>query len=293
MKILVSGSTGLIGSALIPVLAEQGHTIIRLVRRQPRPGTAEVQWNPEAAQIDAAALEGLDAVVHLAGENVAGRWTKEKKARILDSRVQGTRLLSETLARLKNPPRALASASAIGYYGNRGDEVLREDSAPGTSFMAEVCREWEEATKPASDASIRIVLSPQGGALAKMLTPFRLGVGGRIGSGNQYWSWIALDDVISAIRHVLATDELRGAVNIVAPQPVTNAEFTSTLGRALGRLTLLPVPAFAIRLAMGEMADEALLASARVEPACLQQTGYTFRHSDLDGALRHLLARST
>jgi uncharacterized protein len=295
MRILVTGSTGLIGSALISALSAQGHTVVRLVRGQPQAAT-DVRWNPATGQLDAAALEGLDAVVHLAGENVAGRWTPEKKARIFDSRVQGTQLLSETLARLKNPPRALASASAIGFYGNRGNEVLREDSSLGTGFMAEVCRAWEAATEAASNAGIRvvhlrfgIVLSAQGGALAKMLTPFRLGLGGRIG-GNQYWSWIALDDSVGAICHALTTETLEGMVNIVAPQAVTNREFTTTLGRVLGRPTILPVPAFALRLALGEMADEALLSSARVEPARLAGTGYIFRYPNLEGALRHVLA---
>jgi uncharacterized protein (TIGR01777 family) len=235
--------------------------------------------------------------VHLAGENIAsGRWTAEKKARIRDSRVNGTRRLSEALAQLSVPPKVLVSASAVGYYGNRGDEILREDSPSGSGFLAGVCRAWEAATEPATQKGIRTVilrngvaLSPNGGILAKILLPFKMGAGGVVGGGKQYLSWIALDDMVEAIHHVLITGSMQGPVNIVAPYPVTNQEFTKTLGHVLGRPTLVPVPAFAARLAFGEMADELLLASARVEPSRLLATGYTFRYPDLEGALRHLL----
>lgn len=300
MKVLVTGASGLVGSALVPLLTAGGHTVARLVRSPPRPSVAEVQWNPETGIREIASLEGMDAVVHLAGENIAGgRWTAERKARIRDSRVTGTRTLCETLARLARPPKVLVSASAIGYYGDRGGEVLRETSAPGLGFLPEVCRAWEEATEPAAQKGIRVVLlrigvvlSPAGGALAKMLFPFKLGAGGIIGSGQQYMSWIGLDDIIGAIHHALMTDALQGPVNVVAPHPVTNRDFTKTLGRVLGRPTLFPMPAFAARLAFGEMADALLLASTRVEPARLMAANYAFRHPDLEGALRHLLGKA-
>lgn len=300
MKVLVTGASGLVGSALVPLLTAGGHTVARLVRSPPRPSVAEVQWNPETGIREIASLEGMDAVVHLAGENIAGgRWTAERKARIRDSRVTGTRTLCETLARLARPPKVLVSASAIGYYGDRGGEVLRETSAPGLGFLPEVCRAWEEATEPAAQKGIRVVLlrigvvlSPAGGALAKMLFPFKLGAGGIIGSGQQYMSWIGLDDIIGAIHHTLMTDALQGPVNVVAPRPVTNRDFTKTLGRVLGRPTLFPLPAFAARLAFGEMADALLLASTRVEPARLMAANYAFRHPDLEGALRHLLGKA-
>jgi len=299
MHILISGSTGLIGSSLIPFLNTGGHNVTRLVRSEPTPGAAEVHWSPESGRIDVAGLEGVDAVVHLAGESIAGgRWTPEQKARIRDSRIKGTRLLSETLTALAHPPKVWVCASAIGYYGDRGVEALNERSPPGSGFLAQVCREWEAEAEPAARKGIRVVnirigvvLSPAGGALAKMLLPFKMGVGGVIGSGKQYMSWIALDDVVGAIHHALVTDELRGPVNATTPQPVTNREFTKTLGRVLGRPTLFPLPGFAARLALGEMADELLLASARVEPTQLLKTGYPFRFSELEGALRHLLGK--
>lgn len=297
MKILVTGSTGLIGSALVPFLTTGGHNVVRLVRSKPKPGAAEVYWDPGAGNIDTAGLEGLDAVVHLAGENIAaGRWTTAQKARIRDSRVRGTRLLCESLVRLAQPPKVLVCASATGYYGDRGEEVLQEESPPGSGFLAEVCRAWEAATEPAVQRATRVVhlrigvvLSRAGGALAKMLLPFRLGAGGTLGSGKQYWSWIALDDVVGAIHHALMTDALQGPVNVVAPHAVTNREFTKTLGSVLARPTLFPMPGFAVRLAFGEMADDLLLASTRVEPKQLLATGYAFRYPKLEDALRHLL----
>jgi uncharacterized protein (TIGR01777 family) len=244
-------------------------------------------------------MEGLDAVVHLAGENIAtGRWNAAKKARIRDSRVQGTRLLCEALAQLVHPPRVLISTSAIGYYGDRGAHTLRENSAPGRGFLAEVCQAWEAATAPAVQRGLRVVLlrlgmvlSPTGGALARMLTPFRLGLGGVVGSGQQYMSWIALADVLGAIRHILDTETLHGPVNAVAPQPVANQVFTTVLGTVLHRPTRFPLPAFVARLAFGEMADALLLASTRVLPAQLQASGYTFQYPDLEATLRHLLGR--
>lgn len=299
MKVLVTGASGLVGSALVPFLSQGDHSVTRLVRSKPKPRAAEAYWSPGAGVIDPDALQGLDAVVHLAGETISDqRWTLEKKARIRDSRVRGTRLLAETLAESPQPPKALVCASAIGYYGSRGDEILREDAAPGSGFLAEVCQEWEAAAEPARRRGMRVVhlrtgvvLSPAGGALARMLTPFKLGVGGKIGSGRQYMSWVSIDDLVAIIHFALGTDTLQGPVNAVAPEAVTNLQFTKTLGHVLLRPTLFPMPAFAARLAFGEMADELLLASARVEPARLQSAGYSFRHARLETALRHVLGK--
>ncbi len=300
MHVLVSGSTGLVGSALVPFLTTGGHRVTRLVRTPPRPGMAEVQWQPDAGCLDAAAFDGVDAVVHLAGENLAtGRWNTEKKARIRDGRVQGTRTLCEALAQLPNPPGVLVSASAIGYYGDRGADLLHEGSPAGQDFLAEVCRAWEEATEPAVQCGIRVVplrlgmvLSPAGGALATMLLPFQIGLGGTLGTGQQSMSWIALDDVLGAIHHALVTPSLRGPVHAVAPHAVTNRAFTTILGQVLGRPTFVPLPSCAARFAFGEMADALLLASTRVAPACLLETGYAFRYPDLASALRHLLGKA-
>ncbi len=297
MKIAITGSAGLVGSALVPFFKTGGHHVVRIVRTSPTEGDAV--WNPVTGQIDASRLEGLDADIHLAGENIAARrWNAEQKARIRASRVQGTKLLCETLAKLQRPPRVLISASAVGFYGDQGDRELTEESPSGGGFLPEVCREWEAATEAAENAGIRVVhlrfgviLSPKGGALAKMLTPFRLGLGGRIGNGRQWLSWIALDDVVGGILHTLATDSLRGPVNTVAPRPVTNFEFTKTLGKVLGRPTLFPMPGFMARLAFGEMANELLLASTRVVPRALSIANYRFLYGDLEIALRHLLDR--
>lgn len=297
MRIAVTGASGLVGSALAPFLTTGGHEVHRLVRKTP--GAGEIGWDPAEGKLEAADLEGFDAIVHLAGENIAaGRWTARQKQKIRDSRVQGTRLLAETLARLERPPKVFVSASAIGIYGDRGDEILDEQSSAGDNFLADVAKAWEESTSPASDAGIRVVrtrfgiiLSPKGGALAKMLLPFRMGAGGNVGNGKQYWSWIALDDVVGALHHCLMTEELSGPVNVVAPQSLTNAKFTKVLGKVLNRPTILPVPAPAARLALGQMADELLLASARVEPVRLRETGYEYRYPDLEQALRHLLGR--
>jgi uncharacterized protein (TIGR01777 family) len=296
MTVLVSGASGFIGSALVPALTTGGHTVRRLVRGAPS-GEGEYRWDPAAGDVEPAALEGLDAVVHLAGESVAGRWTEGKKERILRSRVAGTRTLSEAIASLERPPRVLVTASAIGYYGDRGDEVLTEESPSGTGFLAEVVREWEAASLPADEAGVRvarlrfgIVLSPAGGALKTMLIPFRLGAGGRLGSGRQWMSWVSIDDVVGAIQHALANDPLAGVANTVSPNPVRNAEFTKTLGHVLGRPALFPVPGPALRLALGEFSSEAL-SSARVVPKRLLESGYDFRHPELEQALRHGLGR--
>jgi hypothetical protein len=296
MNILVSGSHGLIGSALVPALRGEKHSVIRLVRTSSSPSDG-ILWDPVRGAIDAARLAGLDAVIHLAGENIsAGRWTPERKARIRDSRVRGTRLLAESLGRLPRPPRVLLSASAVGYYGHRGDTVVREEDPPGTGFLADLCREWEAAADPARRAGIRlvylrtgVVLSPAGGVLGKVLPLFRLGLGGPIGSGRQYMSWIAIDDVVGALLHLLANGGLAGPVNLVAPRPVTNSEFTAALGRVLSRPTIIPVPAGALRALFGEMADGALLSSTRAEPGRLLGSGYAFLFPEVGGALRHLL----
>jgi uncharacterized protein len=297
MKILVSGASGLVGSAVVSNLSSKGADVLQLVRGAQRQEENQILWNPEKGIEEANRLEALDAVIHLAGEPIAeGRWTEEKKRRIRESRVRGTGILAKTLAGLERKPSALLSASAVGYYGSRGSEILTEESQPGDDFLARVCREWEEATAPASGAGIRVVhmrfgiiLSSEGGALAKMLTPFKLGVGGRLGSGDQYMSWIALDDVVGVIDYLLEKDSLSGPVNTVAPQPVTNSEFTKVLGEALSRPTLFPVPKFAMRIAFGEMADIALLASQRAEPARLKSSGYVFKFPELGAALKHIL----
>ena len=296
MNVLISGATGLIGSALVPELEAKGHTVTRLSRSQS--GANTVRWDPSSGTIDSD-LEGTEAVVHLAGESIAqGRWSPDKKRRILDSRVQGTRLLAERISALATPPKVMVSTSAVGYYGDRGDEVLTEESAPGADFLAKVCREWEAAAEPARRAGIRvvhlrlgIVLSPQGGALGTTLPIFKLGGGGKIGSGRQWWSWVALDDVVGSIVHALTDETVEGPVNVGSPNPMTNAEYTKVLGKVLGRPTVLPLPAPAARVMLGEVADALLLASQRMRPAKLEATGYGFRYPQLEGALRHLLGR--
>jgi uncharacterized protein (TIGR01777 family) len=300
MRILVTGSSGLIGSALIPLLRKQGHEVVRLVRQPGATGESHAVWNPAAGKLEKSALEQTDAVVHLAGENIgAARWNDERKERMRRSRVSGTRLLSESLARLAVPPRVLVSASAVGYYGSRGDEVLTEDSQPGVDFLAEVCKEWEAATVPARQEGIRVVnlrigmvLSGKGGALPAMLPPFKAGVGGKLGDGRQFVSWISINDLTRAISHAISTDSLSGPVNAVSPNPVRNVEMTKALGKVLRRPTFFSVPAFALRLLLGEMADALLLSSQRVEPRHLLATGFTFQLPDFEPALRHLLNRS-
>lgn len=299
MKVLIAGATGLVGTALKRSFGKKGIDSTDLVRTSPNIELPEVEWHPNRGEIDAPALEGFDAVINLAGENVAaGRWTEEKKKRIRDSRIQGTQLLSETMAKLSRPPRVFLCASATGFYGDRGDEILDEDSAAGKGFLAGVCREWEEATWAASNAGVRVVnlrfgpiFSGEGGMLSKLLTPFRLGVGGKVGSGKQYISWIAMDDVVGAINFALEHEALRGPVNVVAPNAATNLEFTKTLGKVISRPTFFTVPEFAARLAFGEMADEMLLASQRVEPKRLIEAKYQFRYPVLEGALRHVLGK--
>ena len=302
LHILVTGSTGLVGSALVPFLTTGGHRVTRLVRSTPQAGADAIPWDVLTGRLAPAyhaALTGIDAVVHLAAEPMAsGRWSARKKAAIRDSRVQGTRLLCERLAQLDTPPDVLVCASATGYYGNCGDEVLTEASAPGTDFLSDVCRDWEAATAPARQRGIRVVhlrlgmiLSMAGGALARMRLPFRLGAGGVMGDGRQYVSWIALDDVIGAIHHVLCTPPLHGPVNVVAPQPVTQRVLTRTLGHVRRRPIPLPRPAAAVRLVFGEMAETLWLASRLVEPTRLLESGYTFRFPTLDSALRHLLGK--
>jgi uncharacterized protein (TIGR01777 family) len=291
MRVAVSGSTGLIGSALVGRLRREGHTVARLVRSAKDAGAGDIVWDPAAGTIDGAALEGMDAVVHLAAENVGTRWTEERKRRIRDSRVNGTRLISETLARLARPPRVLVQASATGIYGDRGDEVVDEASAPGTGFLADVCRDWEGASGHAESAGIRVVklrlgvvLTSKGGALEKLLLPFRMGVGGRMGSGRQWMPWISLDDAVEVILRAIRDERLRGPVNTIAGS-VRNADFTDALGRILHRPTIFPVPAFGMRALMGEMADEALLAGQRAEPTRLRELGHVFHHPTIDTAL--------
>ncbi|HEY6661206.1 MAG TPA: TIGR01777 family oxidoreductase [Pyrinomonadaceae bacterium] len=296
MKILISGSHGLVGKALIKSLTDDGHEVIRLVRGSA--SAQEIEWHPNQGRIDPEHLEGFDVVVHLAGENIAsGRWTGEKKRAIRESRVKGTSLLSESLARLSRPPSLFLSASAIGYYGDRGDELLTEKSAPGDGFLPSVCVEWENATKPAVEKGIRtvhtrfgIILDRNEGALAKMLPPFKMGIGGKIGNGKQWMSWITLDDVVRGLKFLITDTSTRVPVNFVAPTPVTNTEFTKVLGRVLSRPTLFPVPAFGVRLAFGEMADALLLSSQKVEPSVLEDRGFSFNWPTLEPALKHLLA---
>jgi hypothetical protein len=298
MPILLTGSSGLIGQSLLTFLTSKGHNVVCLTRSKTPARDRQISWDPGTGIIDENGLENFDAIVHLAGESIVGRWTPGKKARILESRVKGTRLLCASLAHLRTPPRVLIAASAIGYYGDGGDRVIDEGSSAGTLFLSEVAKAWEAATEPAAHQGIRVVnlrigfvLSKAGGGLAAMLLPFKLGLGGQVGSGRQYLSWIAIDDVVGAISHAILTDSLHGPVNAVAPHQVTNREFTKTLGRVLRRPTIFPLPAFAARMVMGEMADELLLASARVKPTRLLESGYEFRFPELEGALRHVLGK--
>ncbi|HWC11015.1 MAG TPA: TIGR01777 family oxidoreductase [Acidimicrobiales bacterium] len=299
MRVLLTGSSGLVGSALTRALEADGHHVTRLVRRPPA-SDHEIRWDPARGAIDSAALEGHDAAVNLAGAGIGDRrWTARHKAAIRESRVQGTGLLARALASLDRPPAVLASGSAVGFYGNRGDEELTEESGPGTGFLADVVREWEAATAPARQAGIRVatfrsgvVLSTEGGALRRQLLPFRAGVGGRLGSGEQWFSWISIGDEVGAIRHILGNADIEGPVNLTAPGPVTNAQFTRALGRALRRPTVLPTPTVALWVLFGrEMVAEMLLTSHRVLPAVLTASGYSFRHPAVDAALGDLLAK--
>jgi len=300
MKVLVSGSTGLIGSALLPGLSKVNHAVARLVRPGKTPAPGDVIWDPAAGYIDLASLEGVEAVVHLAGENIAaGRWTPKQKEHIRYSRVKSTQLLAESLAALARSPHVLIAASAIGFYGDRGDEVLTEESPAGSGFLPQVCQEWEAATAPAAEKGIRVVnlrfgmvLAADGGALKMMLPAFRLGVGGPPGSGRQWVSWITRDDVLGIIQHAIADERLRGPVNAVAPESLTHRDFSRALGRVLHRPAIMPVPAFVLRLMLGEMADGLLLASDRVSPEKLKALDYSFLYPGLDPALQHLLRPS-
>ncbi|MCC6705818.1 MAG: TIGR01777 family protein [Thermomicrobiales bacterium] len=297
LRIAVTGATGLVGSRLVPFLRAGGHTVHRIVRT-PTGAPDQIAWNPQRGEIDAAALEGVDAVVHLAGESIAGgRWNAARKERIRSSRIEGTTLLARTLAGLDRPPAVLVSTSAVGYYGDRGGQRLTEASGSGEGFLAEVCRVWEASADPARAAGIRVVhprfgvvLAGEGGLLKQLSLPFRFGLGGKIGNGEQYLSWIAIDDLLTLLLEAIRNDALDGAVNAVAPGAVTNAEFTEALGRTLHRPTFLPLPAFAARAAFGEMADELLLVSQRAEPAVLHNAGFHFIYPDITSALGHELA---
>jgi uncharacterized protein len=295
MHVAITGATGLIGTALSQALRAEGHRVTGITRSQPGPD--QLQWSPSDQRIDAAALRGVDAVVHLAGEPVAARrWSAQVKRRIRDSRISGTTLIAQTLAGLDDGPRTLVSVSGIDYYGDRGDEVLTEHSGPGDTFLADVCKVWEASAEPAREAGIRVVhprigiiLTSRDGALPRLLPLFKLGLGGRFGSGRQYWSWIALDDVIGVLAHALTTASVTGPLNATAPTPVTNATFTTVLGKVLGRPAWLPVPSFGPRLVLGEMADAMVFHSKRVMPEATLASGYTFRHPDLEAGLRSAL----
>ena len=299
MKILVAGSSGLVGNELVSFLKHQGHEVIRLVRSKNKTLNS-IYWNPDAGELDETTLEGFDAVINLAGENIANkRWTVKQKQKIKDSRINSTLLLSSKLTLLQNPPEVFVSASAIGLYGNRPFEVLTENSYPAKGdFLSETCKEWEAATNSASEAGIRvinarfgIILSPKGGALAKLLLPFQLGIGGILGDGKQVMSWIALDDVIYALNYLLQDNSICGPVNFTSPEPVTNLEFTKTLGKVLNRPTIFPVPALVAKLAFGEMADALLLSSAKIQPVKLVASRFKYAYPDLESALRHLLGK--
>lgn len=298
MDVVVTGSHGFIASHLIPALTGRGHRVLRLVRSKPTEPDS-IGWDPETARIDSGGLEAVDAVVHLAGEGIGDRrWTDEQKRRILESRTKGTSLLANTIAELQDPPKVMVSASAIGFYGARGDEVLTEESSPGTDFVADVCVQWERAAEPAAKAGIRvvhprsgIVLGATGGALKRMLLPFRLGLGGRLGSGRQWFSWISIDDEVSVFLRLLEAADIQGPVNSTAPNPVTNAEFTKTLGRVLGRPVLIPVPTLGLKLVFGSEAVDSLLGSQRVFPTRLEAEGFEFETPELEGALRKVLGK--
>ena len=298
MKILISGTTGLVGSALVPYLIGQGHQIVRLVRKQGELLEGEARWNPEQGTIDSKSLSGIDAAVHLAGENIgAKRWSVAQKQRIRDSRVNGTTLLAETLAKLNPMPKVLASASALGYYGDQGDSMLPENASPGTDFLGESTQAWEQATEPASNAGIRVVtmrfglvLDAKADLIKKTLPLFKAGLGGKLGSGRQYMSWIVRNDLTRAIEHALVTPELSGPVNMSSPSPLSNHKYTKAMGKILSRPTLFAVPTFMLRLSVGEMAGP-MTASVRMDSAKLIDSGFQFRHPDLESALREILGR--
>ena len=300
MDVVVTGSSGLIGAALKGALERAGHRVVPMVRSEAS-GDA-IHWDPDRGQIDSGGLEGVGAVVHLAGEGIgARRWNEAHKAKVKASRTSGTTLLAETLAKLNKPPKVLVSGSAVGYYGDRGDEVLTESSRPGSDFLADVCTAWEAAAAPAREAGIRvahirtgIVLSGRGGVLPRMIMPFKFGIGGKLGSGRQWMSWISLEDEVAAIVHLLGNDDLAGAFNLTAPSPVTNADMTKAIGAALHRPTLVRAPAFALKAALGpEMAQELLLVSQRALPTRLLDSGFTFAHPEVSEALNTALAASS
>ena len=295
MKVLVTGAQGLVGTRLVSYLRAKGHDVSPLTRKKTSPEC--IVWQPEEGKIERDKMEGFGAVVHLAGDNIAsGRWTEGKKASIRDSRLKGTELLCKTIASLERQPEVIVSASAIGYYGDRCDEILTEGSEKGSGFLADLCRDWEAATAPAREKSIRVallrigvVLSPDGGALAKMLPPFLMGAGGPLGSGKQYMSWIGIDDLSAIINHIMTSSKLDGPINAVAPNPVTNSQFSSALGAALSRPAFMPAPGFAVRMLLGEMADELLLSSQRVQPKKLEESGFKFKNAEVAPLLKQLL----
>lgn len=297
MNILITGTTGLIGSALVRSFTDAGHDVAHLVRTLPLAEANAIAWNPAAGELDRKALEGRDAVIHLSGENIMeGRWSHDKKVRMRSSRIDTTQLLATAMAAIEQPPSVWLCASAIGYYGDRGDTVMCEDGAPGAGFLADMCRDWEAAVGPAVEKGIRVVnirigvvLSRGGGALAEMLMPFRMGVGGPAGTGRQFISWIHMDDVAGAISHLLADTSATGPVNIVGPNPVTNAEFARALAAVLSRPAVVRTPAIVLRMLFGAVADETILSSTRVEPAHLLKSGYAFQYPVLENALRQLL----
>jgi len=298
MKVAVAGASGLIGKPLVASLESRGFEVARLVRTSPKDTSREIEWHPDQGAIDAAGLEGTDAIMNLAGDGIAdGRWTEEKKRRIHDSRVNGTRLLSKTIAGLSRKPKTFICASAIGFYGERGNEWVDEKSTSGKGFLADVCRDWEQATETAEAAGIRVVklrlgvvLTKDGGIMASMLRPFKLGLGGKLGSGKQYLSWVTIEDTGAAFNFILDHGELRGPINVVAPHPATNEEFTKALGRVLSRPTFMAMPAFAARLVFGkEMANEMMLSSTRVAPKVLKDAGFKFQYPEIEGAVRAML----
>jgi len=296
MRVVVTGSSGLIGSALASSLEGDGHEVVRLVRRAPRI-PQERRWDP-AGEPDPSLVDGADAVVHLAAETIAGWWTDSKKDKILQSRVQGTRHIAQAIAGAAHKPKVFLSASGTGYYGHRKDEVLNEQSAPGQGFLADLAKEWEAATRPAAQAGVRVVilrisvvLSNRGGALMQLLPPFKMGLGGKVGNGKQYWPWIVLDDVIGVIRFAIENDSMEGPINVCAPQETTNKQFTKALGRVLRKPTFFPLPSVVVTLTLGEMGQEALLTSTRAHPDKLQQAGYPFQHAEIEEALRSVLTR--
>ncbi len=300
MKIVISGASGLVGSALRNALCAEGHTVARLVRAGGAAAEGDFRWDPATRTLDEPALEGADAVVHLSGASVAeGRWTPARKGLLRSSRLDSTRLLVDALGRLRRKPRVFLCASATGYYGNRGDEILTESSEPGTDFLSLLARDWEVEAARAESSGIRtvqmrfgVILSRDGGALPRMVTPFKFGVGGKLGSGRQWMSWIALEDVVGAVRTMIVDERLRGPVNVVAQNPTQNAEFTRVLARVLHRPAIFPAPAFALRLALGEIADALLLSSQRVRPERLLAAGFAFRYAELEAALRAILGKA-